>query len=123
MDYVYDALMNMTVYYTFFIMVFGFFSNLLALIVCLRKKMRSIPTFVFLSFALTSNTVSLYWWNLDHYYKYYHNTLIEDMSIHLCRAVTFFQLFSFQAGAWYLVCIQKLLYLPSFKKESIYVLF
>jgi hypothetical protein len=103
MSSLYDDLMNLIVYYSFFLMVFGFIANLLALVVCLRKNMRSIPTFVFYAFALFSNTLSLYWWNLDHYYVHYHNTLLEDLSLELCRTITFFQMYSFQTGAWFLV--------------------
>ena len=93
--------------YSMIILVIGTIGYIFAALVCLRKSLRETPTFVFIGFELVSDTVSLYFWNFDHYLLAFHAYIIEDVSIQLCRFATFFQTLSLQWSAWLLVYFQK----------------
>ena len=82
--------------YTVILMVFGSAGNLLSMFICMRKKLRAIPTFVFVIYMLFCDTLSLYFWNLDQFFNefYGYEYVMELASIHACRVVTFLQLFS-----------------------------
>jgi hypothetical protein len=89
--------------YSMIILVIGTAGNTFAALVCLRKSLRETPTFVFICFELVSDTVSLYFWNIDHYLVAFYSYMIEDVNIQLCRLATFFQTTSLQWSAWLLV--------------------
>ena len=89
--------------YSMIILVIGTIGNVCASLVCLRKSLRETPTFVFIFFELISDTISLYFWNVDHYLLAFHFYQIEDINIHLCRFASFFQVTSLQWSAWLLV--------------------
>ena len=98
-----DALLKVLAIYSIFLMVFGTIGNTFSIFICLKHKLRTVPTFIFYSFLLISDTLSLFWWNMDHYLLVFENYQLEDLGLHACRTVTFFQLFSFQWSAWLLV--------------------
>jgi hypothetical protein len=89
--------------YSISLIIIGTIGNFCGILVCLRKSLRKTPTFVFIAFALASDIVTLYFWNVDHYLYGFHNYQIEDLSVELCRFATLFQTFSFQWSAWLLV--------------------
>ncbi len=89
--------------YSMIILVVGTVGNICAAFVCFKKSLREIPTFVFTGFQLISDTISLYFWNIDHYLLAFHSYQIEDVNIQLCKFATFFQTTSLQWSAWLLV--------------------
>jgi hypothetical protein len=98
-----DVIAKAIAIYSIIIIVIGTAGNTFAALVCLRKSLRETPTFVFICFELVSDSVSLYFWNIDHYVVPFNSYQIEDVSIHLCRLATFFQTTSLQWSAWLLV--------------------
>ena len=89
--------------YSLFLIVFGTLGNILSVVVCLRKELRKVPTFVFYAFTLVHDTISLYFWNLDHYFTAFYGYEIERISFTLCRLFTELQMFSLQSSAWIMV--------------------
>ena len=89
--------------YSICIIVIGTLGNLSGAIVCSRKSLRQTPTFIFIGFALVSDILSMYWWNIDHFLQAFQFYQLEDISVNFCRLVTFFQAFSLQWSAWLLV--------------------
>jgi hypothetical protein len=100
---IYDILNFMNAIYSGVIIFTGTLSNIACIIVCLRPKLRKIPTFVFYSFLLFSDILTLYVWNLDHILIVFAQTQLEFMGIKICKLVTFIQLFGMQNSAWILV--------------------
>ena len=91
--------------YSLGLLLIGTIGNFCAALVCLRKSLRKTPTFVFIGFALFSDTVSLYFWNINHYLEAFESYVIEDISVTMCRLATFFQTTSLQWSAWLLVIL------------------
>ena len=89
--------------YSISLIIIGTIGNFCGILVCLRKSLRKTPTFVFIAFALASDIVTLYFWNVNHYLYAFQNYQIEDLSVVLCRFATLFQTFSLQWSAWLLV--------------------
>ena len=89
--------------YSLFLIVVGPIGNAISFFVCLRPQLRKVPTFVFYAFLLVCDTVSLFWWNLDHVTIIYGEFYLEDFGMDTCSVVTFFQCFTFQLSAWLLV--------------------
>ena len=85
------------------IILIGTVGNLLAAFICSRKPLRETPTFIFAAFALVSDTIALYFWNVDHYLLAFELYQIEDVNINLCRFATLFQITSLQWSAWLMV--------------------
>lgn len=100
---VYDVLNYMNAIYSGIIIVTGTLSNLACIVICLRPTLRKIPTFVFYSFLLFSDILTLYVWNVDHMLIVFAQTQLEFMGINVCKSVTFIQLFGMQNSAWTLV--------------------
>ena len=100
-----EVILRVIAIYSVAIMVIGSIGNVLCFVVCSQQKLRTVPTFVFYLFLVMSDTMTLFWWNTDHYLLVYENYQLEELGIHACRSVTFFQLFSFQWSAWLLVII------------------
>ena len=91
--------------YSILLLLIGTVGNFCAALVCLRKSLRKTPTFIFIGFALISDIISLYFWNINHFLEAFESYVIEDVSIHLCRFATFFQTTSLQWSAWLLIKI------------------
>lgn len=102
-EYVLDVLAKIIGIYSILILVIGTIGNLCAALVCTRKSLRKTPTFVFIGLALISDTICLYFWNVDHYLLGYNLTQIEDINLFFCKFATFFQTTSLQWSAWLLV--------------------
>lgn len=106
-----ETLKQILAVYSISILIIGTISNICCFCVFMRKSLRKIPTFVFLSFIHIFDSMTLYFWNLDHFLLPFYGYMIEFRSIHTCRLSTFMQLFSLQCSAWLLVimCIDRYL--------------
>nr|QVK45793.1 G protein-coupled receptor [Proales similis] len=89
--------------YCLFLVIVGTLSNLIALYICLRKRLRSVTTFIFFSFILLNDTLSLYGWCLDHFLDSFFHLQIEESSIWLCKIFRFSQFVTLQWSSWLLV--------------------
>ena len=98
-----DVWLEIVAWYSLFLIIFGTLANAISIVVCLRHKLRKVPTFVFYTFMLAGDTLSIFFWNLDHYYLTYFGYEIEEINLFLCQFSTFIQIFGFQSSAWLLV--------------------
>jgi hypothetical protein len=89
--------------YALFLTVVGTFLNSISIFVCIR--LRANKSFVFLSFLCVSDTIALYFWNLNHFTSgFFHINLIA-INYWLCKFGQFVQFSSMQISAWLLVFI------------------
>ena len=77
--------------YSMSLIVIGTIGNLTILIVCLSKRLRNIPTFVFLAFLLAVDTLALYWTNMAIFYQTFFNQWITNINIFHCKTNVLFQ--------------------------------
>lgn len=91
--------------YCLLLIIFGTIGNLFSFFICMRKNLRKIPTFVFLSYMLLTETITLYLWNLNHFTSTYFGYVIDGIDINLCKFFFFTQLTSLQVSAWLLVSL------------------
>ena len=96
---------NILACYSLFLVGFGTVTNLLSFRVCLRKKLIKVPTFVFLSFMLISDTIALYFWNFDNFLLNFFGFIIEGFSSDSCKLVFTSQIIVIQFSAWCLVSV------------------
>ena len=96
MDYVIKAVSV----YDLALSIVGPIGNLLVLIVAIR--LRQTTTFVFITFLAIADTLTLYFWNLNHFIFTFFGVDIEN-SLYSCKFGTFIQFYSLQTSAWILV--------------------
>lgn len=90
--------------YSLFLIIFGTLSNSICFLICLTKQLRSIPTFTFLAFGVFIDTISLYFLNIDQFYKAYYGVSLKELSLFYCHSETFFHDTTVQIAAWLKVC-------------------
>jgi hypothetical protein len=84
-----------------FIVVFGTIGNFLVGLVSYR--LRESNTFIFIVFLSFNDTLTLYFWNLNHFIAPFFNIDIQNYSLFVCKLGSFVQLSSQQISAWMLV--------------------
>ena len=89
--------------YSVALVIIASVSNLFGIIVCMQKKLRTCPTFVFYVFIFVNDTICLYFWNLNHYYLKFYDYKLEDASLASCQWVTIFQCLTLEWSAWLMV--------------------
>ena len=89
--------------YSIILIIIATIGNFISFLVCTRKSLRKIPTFVFIGFALISDIISLFFWNIDHFLFAFLNYQIEDLGADYCRLVAIIQTTSLQWSSWLLV--------------------
>ena len=89
--------------YSLFLIIFGTIANLFSIFVCLSQSLVKTPTFIFLTFMLISDTISLYFWNLNHFVYVYFGYVFESFGIEMCKFFFIAQLITLQNSAWLLV--------------------
>lgn len=85
------------------IIALGTLSNLFTLSICLRKRLRTAPTFVFIAFNAFIETIPLYVRNLDNALQVVFGWFLRDKWWFACRVTLFFHYFPLQTSAWLLV--------------------
>lgn len=88
--------------------IFGTLGNTMAFYVLTRKKLRVQSTMLYFASLTLMDTLSLYQWNFNFFYKYQineHAENLENQSIFLCRYISFMANFSVQSSAWILAVI------------------
>jgi hypothetical protein len=92
--------------YSLCLFFIGTILNVLSIYICLSKNLRQIPTFLLLSVLLAFDTISLCFWNIDHFLHQFFDYTIEDINVISCRVVTFLQCVSLQVSSWILVSVK-----------------
>ena len=87
----------------FAIVIIGTIGNFFLFLICLKKKFRENPTFVFYLFMLIMDIVCQYLWNLSHFLETFYGFVIDELSPEWCKIGTFYQFVSLQTSAWLLV--------------------
>lgn len=91
-----------------FLVVLGTIGNLVALYVLTRKRLRTQSTMIYFASLTIVDTLSLYQWNFNFFYKYQvneHTQNIENQSMFLCSYISYMAHFSMQTSAWILAII------------------
>lgn len=83
--------------------IVGTIGNLFIFLICVTK-LRSQVTFVFIAFLAVVDALSLYEWNLTHFYEAFHiSSALVDGNILICRLISFSQYITLHSSAWLLV--------------------
>jgi hypothetical protein len=82
--------------------IFGTIGNLIVFLICQNKRLRSITTFNLLSIISISKTISLYQFNLNHFFEFPLQLKIESFKNFesYCKYIGFVQFSSLQYSAW-----------------------
>ncbi|CAF2523895.1 unnamed protein product [Rotaria sp. Silwood2] len=94
--------------YALLLIIVGTTGNLLTIIVLLRRNLRRLVTIRYLIVVSICDTVSLYGWNLNDFYKFNlspDNDNIEELSITHCRVMSFMTFVSLQLSSWCLTAV------------------
>lgn len=92
-------------------LVFGLAVNLLILVICSRKKLRAVPTFVFIWFIAYSNFGHLIIVSLTSFINQVLQLNWEINNWTWCRLCTLFKLTSFQWNSWMIAAMTLEVYL------------
>ena len=92
--------------YSIILVILGTIGNALTCLVCLKKKLRCITTFILIAFMAISETASIYIWNVDHFILPFFGFEIEYLNIYSCKISVFIQFFSLECSAWLLVSLK-----------------
>jgi hypothetical protein len=98
-----DTIVEILSAYALFLVVFGTIGNFLVFLTSIR--LRHTSTFIFMAFMAISDTLTLYFWNLNHFTSTFFNLDIENTLVINCRIGNFIQFSSFQSSSWLLVSI------------------
>nr|QVK45785.1 G protein-coupled receptor [Proales similis] len=89
-------------------MVIGTLGNGLAFFVLTRPRLRVQSTMLFFATLTVVDTLSLYQWNFNFFYKYQlsdSKANLENQSLFLCKYISFMAFFCMQTSAWILAVI------------------
>lgn len=97
-------------YYALLIMIVGTIFNLISFLVMQRKNLKKYSCMRVLSILALVDTLVLYQWNLNSFYKYNFSQPpdykdLEDTSIFWCRWITYFAFSSLQLSSWLLTLV------------------
>lgn len=90
------------------LIIVGTVGNLLTIIVLLRRNLRRLVTIRYLIIVSICDTISLYGWNLNNFYKFNINSKkdnLEELSIIHCRIISFMTFVSLQLSSWCLTAV------------------
>lgn len=103
-DYI-DLILKINGIYCMFLCIAGTIGNLFLTTMCFITPLRKSSTFVFLGVMAVADSVTLYWFNLDHFFKPYFGFDRNKIWFHFCRWDMFFQYVSLCSSAWLLVTL------------------
>ena len=87
--------------YALILIFLGTIGNIFTFMVCI--KLRKTTTFVFLAFISVSDSLILYFWNLNHFTDTFFGIDLQNYNIYSCKFGCFLQFTSMQVSAWLLV--------------------
>lgn len=94
--------------YALILVIIGTCGNLLTIIILCRPNLRRYVTMRYLIAVSVCDTVSLYGWNLNNFYKFtissnYHN--LEEISLAHCRLLSYMTFVGLQLSSWFLTAV------------------
>ena len=92
--------------YSLLLIIVGTLGNMLIFATCMRLQKNT--TFIFLRFLSISDTVALYFWNLNHFLVPFFDIDLETVHYMSCKIVMYLQFASLQISAWILVSEQNI---------------
>ena len=106
MDQSLEAMKLIVAYTPFLIIALGVTSNPTTLFfIVTNKPLRKMSSMVILGFISIIDTLSLFTWNINHFYKYHFKINYYYLNIYLCRIMTFIQFFSLQSSGFLLILL------------------
>ena len=108
-------------YYPLFLIIAGTSLNLLTLAVLCRSPFRNTkkqPAMHYMRVIAVFDILTLYGWNLDHYFSYVHSLPLSEYSISSCKAIVFISYATRQVSAWLrvFVCFDRYLTLSRLRR-------
>ena len=94
--------------YALILILVGTVGNLLTIITLLRRNLRRLVTIRYLIIVSICDTVSLYGWNLNNFYKFNlssNNDNLEELSLTHCRLLSYMTFVSLQLSSWCLTAV------------------
>lgn len=94
--------------YALILVLVGTVGNLLTIITLLRRNLRRLVTIRYLIIVSICDTVSLYGWNLNNFYKFnlsLTNDNLEELSLTHCRLLSYMTFVSLQLSSWCLTAV------------------
>lgn len=94
--------------YALILIIVGTVGNLLTISVLLRRNLRRLVTIRYLIVVSICDTISLYGWNLNSFYKFNinaDNDNLEEISLVHCRVISFMTFVSLQLSSWCLTAV------------------
>ena len=82
------------------LIVVGTIANLIIFVVSLKLTQNT--TFIFLLFMSVSDTVALYFWNMNHFLTAYFQIDLQNLNVYWCKIGHFYQISSLHISAWLL---------------------
>ncbi|RNA20034.1 FMRFamide receptor-like [Brachionus plicatilis] len=97
-------------YYTMFLIILGTICNAISFMVMNARKLRNYSCMKILSFLSIVDTLVLYQWNLNTFFKYNlssppHFEDLEEISIVWCRLISFLAFSTLQISSWLLALV------------------
>ena len=100
---IFETIKLITAYSPFLIIALGITGNPAVLFfIVSSKSLRKMSSMVILIFVSIVDTLSLFTWNLNHFFLYKFNIKYEFSNIYLCRIMDFIQYFSLQSSGFLL---------------------
>lgn len=86
------------------IAILGTIGNSLSFFICIRKRLRTTPTFIIIAFNVLCDIPVLYSWNLIKFFQVFFAYPIQDINEHTCKTMILIQFISAQSSSFLLVC-------------------
>ena len=84
-------------------LILGSIGNLLVIVICARKRLRTNPTFIIIGFNSFASTLGLLGWPFQFFTKYIFEFNMIKSNIYLCKIIFYLGLFPLQWSSWLLV--------------------
>lgn len=106
-DLSFESIFN---YFSSIEIVFGSLCNVLTIVVCLREKLRSLASFIFIAFMSVSSLIVILTIGLVKFINETFRLELERETSWWCKFYIFFDFFSYQWISWLIVCYTLELY-------------
>jgi hypothetical protein len=84
-------------------LILGSIGNLIVIVICARKRLRTNPTFIIIGFNSFASTLGLLGWPFQFFIKYIFEFNMIKSNIYLCKIIFYLGLFPLQWSSWLLV--------------------
>jgi hypothetical protein len=94
--------------YALALVIIGTLGNILTIIILCRRNLRRSVTMRYLIAVSICDTISLYGWNLNNFYKFtisQDNDNLEELSLLHCRIISYLSFVGLQLSSWCLTVV------------------